>query len=112
MLCDVTPLRRCGLRLKAPELPAPVRGVLRVEWMAESNFGHPVQVANVYESHGTAQQRALLQTMLQVQLVALADGALSLAGVELTSEQVDGKLRVTECRQVWRCVPVLASPAQ
>lgn len=102
MLCDVVLLRRDGMRLKPPELAPAVRGTLATQWMAQSSLGRPTLVANLFEHLGETRQRALLHTLLDVQLEFIADGQLSLSGLEL--DTADGRL--IERRQVWRCTPV------
>ena len=106
MLMDVSLLRRDGMRLRPAELAEPVRGHLALGWMTESSFGRPVQTADLYDRPHHPGRRALLLTLLDVRLVALGDGSLSLAGIELS--QIDG--RVIERGQVWRCVPVTGCP--
>lgn len=102
MLVDATILRRDGMRLRPAELAEPVRGHLVLAWMTESSFGRPVQTADLYDNAHPPGRRALILTLLDVRLVALGDGSLSLAGIELS--QIDG--RVVERGQVWRCTPV------
>lgn len=106
MLCHVTELRRRGLRLQPAELAEPVLGVLHTQWRPPDKAGRPVMVADVWEHWGTTRQRTLLLTLLDVTLHSVLDGQLLLAGVQLHHD--DGG-RVVECRQVWRCMPVVAA---
>lgn len=109
LLYDVTQLRTDGLRLRGAELHAPVRGALVTQWMKEMSLGYPTLVASVYEHFGTPQQRSLL-TLLAVELLELNEaGVLTLSGLQLRTQLPadEGRHRVYEHRQVWRCAPLM-----
>lgn len=101
MKCTVTLLRKAGMRLRPAELAPAIEGVLSMyDWTTSNNFGRPVRCMEVKVPVGTLMQaRAVL---FDPELLAVADGVMSLRGIEL--DTVDG--RVIEHEQVWRVRPV------
>ena len=101
MKCTVTLLRRAGMRLRPAELDPPIEGELSMyDWTTNNNFGRPVRCMEVKVQIGTLMQAR--GVLFEPELLALADGVMSLRGIEL--DTVDG--RVIEHEQVWRVRPV------
>lgn len=104
MLCDVTLLRRNGMRLRKGELQEPARGMLRVAMDdGRSSFKRPLLVATLQAPKGASRQMLdLLLPLFDASIVSAGDGSMTLQGIEL--QTLDG--RVFEHVQLWRCVPV------
>lgn len=100
MLVDVTMLRRKGMRLREPELSAPVRGHLVVT----DNDGRgmsmrrPYREAVLVDYVGTTNApRGLLGPPLLDAVVLRIEGdTITVQGTEPDSETVDGQKRVRE----------------
>lgn len=107
MLCEITPLRKAGVRLARCQWPAPLRGVLEIaDWDAGgNNFKRNVRQAQFWEVHPTA-KRPLIQSIFDPVILRTVDGGFLLSGIELQS--LTESQQVAEHIQIWLCRPVAA----
>lgn len=114
MLVDVIRLRERGRRLRPKELAPAVRGHLQIETKApmQTSFRRDVLCASLSAARGANGTMAgVLLPLADVRLLRVADGVLTLIGIELSAEPVEGGHRITESVQIWRCTLVVSPVA-
>lgn len=106
MYCEITLLRKAGVRLARSQWPTPVRGQLEIsDWDGrDNNFKRGVRQAQLWEVHPTI-KRPLIAPIFDPAILRTIDDGFLLCGIEL---QAIGQ-SVAEHMQVWMCRPL---PAQ
>ena len=75
-------------------------------WPSARPSPAPASAPNAWPTRWRRPTRRLLAPLFDMRLIHL-----SLAGIELHSEAMDGERRISEHRQVWRFAPALGEPA-
>ncbi len=103
MLCEITLLRKSGLRLARSQWPEPVRGRLEIsDWSgSDNNFKRHVRQAQLWDIHPTI-KRPLVSPLFDPSILCTAEGGMLLSGIEL--QALEGG--VAEHVQLWLCRPL------